>query len=92
MIPDVSQNGKVPFDRDQDIPANDLDRLTGAQPLEWADLDVEEQLEFILGNTVRSAWVTPEAIETLTYFRKIPQQWAYIKAKYAEIYGSPKEG
>lgn len=92
MIANPLENGKVPFDRDHDVPANDLDRLTGVnQPLEWADLDVDEQLEFILGNTVRSAWMTPEAIETLTNFRNIPQTWGLIKARYAEIYGSPKD-
>ncbi len=91
-LADFSPNGKVPFDRNHDVPANDLDRWTGVnQPLEWADLDVEEQLEFILSNPARSAWMTPESIEALTNFRNIPQTWGLIKARYAEIYGSPKD-
>jgi hypothetical protein len=67
-------------------------RLTGAnERLEWADLDHEEQLGLILSTQSIAAWCATESLETLTYFRKIPQQWALIKARYKELGGYPPD-
>lgn len=51
-------------------------------------LDHEDKLQFILDTPSIAEWCTPEVLETLTFFRKIPQQWAFIKARYREHGGN----
>src|SRR6266568_8092682 len=73
-------------------PQVEIDRLTGAQQqLSYEDLDHEDRLERILNNPNIDEWCTPENLDTLTYFRKIPQQWALIKARYKKLGGFPPD-
>ena len=70
----------------------DIDRLTRlGVVLPWEDLDYEDHLDLILGNPQLSAWATPEVIDTLCSFRRIPRTWMLIKARYKEYGGFPRD-
>jgi hypothetical protein len=69
----------------------DIDRLTDAHTsLSWDDLLYEDQLEVILSTHDPVAWLTHrQFLTTLQSFRKVPWEWALIRAVYRKIGGEP---
>jgi putative DNA primase/helicase len=62
--------------------------LTGAHAcLTWDDLDLEQRLELILSNPQLSAWSTPEALDVLAYFRRLPAVWLRIVSQFKDYRG-----
>ena len=80
-------NGTSIAEPPADYSAADIDRLTGAQL--WEDLSHEDRLALILTEPSISVWMEDATLNVLASFRRIPQRWGLIKARYKEIKGNP---
>ena len=87
--------GTTPYTQEEteqeEIDQEEIDRLTQlGLRLTWEDLDAEDRLECCLANPHIDEWLDDQALATFADFRKLPTQWAKVKARYRRLGGDAR--